>query len=1562
MKYNCYILYKFFILLLFTVITLPVSAQTASSKARIHSTNYSILSTENITICNNQLPFLWNGLTCPTAGNYSVTLTATNGSDSVATLILNVINIGTSITNAVICNNQLPYSWNGNTYVTDGTYSVTLTSSSGCDSVPILSLTVNDVVTSTTNNVICSNQLPFNWNSINYSAAGTYIATLVSAAGCDSIATLNLSVKPVTFSTTNSVICSNQFPFTWNGNSYATAGSYQVTITGSNGCDSIATLNLTTKPTTFSNTSVSICSNQLPYQWNGNSYATGGTFQVNLPGSNGCDSIATIIINIRPVANSTTNISICAGQLPYVWNGSSYNTAGTFPLTFSGSNGCDSIARLHLTIIPFLTSITEQIVCVTDLPYSWNGNSYLLPGNYTAAFVTSAGCDSIATLQLTVDSSQDTQLTLIICNNELPFVWNGYVFASTGTYGISPSVNVGGCDWISSLELLIQPVLPSTATVSICNNQLPYSWNGNNYTMSGLYGITLTSSAGCDSLANLALTVNPISTSSTIASICTNQLPFNWNGTNYATSGTHTANLVSVNGCDSLATVVLTVNPVKTSTTTLSICNGQLPFTWNGNNYPGAGIFSVTLTATNGCDSVATLNLSVLTFLSSTTNITICSNQLPFLWNGNTYISGGSFTVTLLSSAGCDSIVTLNLTENNAIVSNTILNICNTQLPFSWNGNSYAAAGNYSITLISSNGCDSIAGLTLLAGNAVTSTTTSTICNNQLPYNWNGNSYPVAGTYPVTLTSSSGCDSIATLNLLVTDILTSTTNVTLCTSELPYSWNGNSYSVAGTYSFTTTTSGGCDSVPILSLAVVPYVTSTTAITICNNELPYNWNGETYITAGTYAVLLNGTGACDSLATIILNVLPPISSTTTMAVCASQFPFSWNGNSYASPGIYNITLISSGGCDSIATLQLSEIPIAISNTIFTTCVNELPYQWNGNDYGTAGSYSITLSGSNGCDSIATLVLLVNPTLSSNNNINICINQLPYSWNGNSYGSAGNYSVTLNGSNGCDSVATLILTATPVVTSETIVSICNSALPYSWNGNSYANAGLYTVTLAGSSGCDSVASLQLITIPLATGSTTVTTCNNQLPYFWNGNNYNTAGVYATTLVSSAGCDSIATLNLFVNETSTSNTVASICNNQLPYNWNGQAYNTSGNYPITLNNSSGCDSIATLLLTVSQIQLSSHSISVCSSELPFNWNGQNYNNSGSYTANLVSTNGCDSIATLILHVNPSPIIPAVVSPIIYCEQDDAVTLSAAITTTGSTLQWYSMATGGTANMNAPTPSTLVVGTTNYYVSQLLGNCEGPRALITVTVNSKPNLGPDKELKICFGQTANISGLYDTTGIIGNWTQNGSVANDLTTVGIAGIFQLDVINNNGCTDTVLVNLSIQPQLIADAGNDADIEYNVPFQLSGSGGGTYQWSPSNLFNNPFIVNPAVTLTADATLVLLVTDDIGCIDLDTVNFRVLNGPTFYVPSAFTPNGDGLNDTFKPIGVGIASIEYFRIFNRYGELVFETSEIGKGWDGIYRGVKQPGGNFVWSLKGTDRKGSLKTMKGNVVLIR
>ena len=113
---------------------------------------------------------------------------------------------------------------------------------------------------------------------------------------------------------------------------------------------------------------------------------------------------------------------------------------------------------------------------------------------------------------------------------------------------------------------------------------------------------------------------------------------------------------------------------------------------------------------------------------------------------------------------------------------------------------------------------------------------------------------------------------------------------------------------------------------------------------------------------------------------------------------------------------------------------------------------------------------------------------------------------------------------------------------------------------------------------------------------------------------------------------------------------------------------------------------------------------------------------------------------------------------------------------------------------------------------------------------------------------------------------------------------------------------------------------------------------------------------------VLITDIAGCKLSATVLVKVYNGITYYLPNAFSPNGDGLNEVFRPIPAGIVSTEYFRIFSRYGQLIFETSQPLKGWDRTFKGIKQPVGNYVSSIKGMGNNGKVVEMKGNVVLVR
>ena len=410
---------------------------------------------------------------------------------------------------------------------------------------------------------------------------------------------------------------------------------------------------------------------------------------------------------------------------------------------------------------------------------------------------------------------------------------------------------------------------------------------------------------------------------------------------------------------------------------------------------------------------------------------------------------------------------------------------------------------------------------------------------------------------------------------------------------------------------------------------------------------------------------------------------------------------------------------------------------------------------------------------------------------------------------------------------------------------------------------------------------------------------------------------------------------------------------------YTWNGTTYTSSGNYLYNYTNASGCASTDTLHLTINIPATSLTQISICSSQLPYVWNALSITTSGIYNIHLTSSTSCDSIATLDLNVIQSPAAPVVNSPINYCQFLNASPLSP---TANYPLIWYNQPIGGTGFSTTPIPSTTIFGIQHYYVSQYNGICESPRVNITIRVSLKPNLGIDKSISLCYNDSVNFAGLFNTTDLLVGWTYAG---NPIATPGIVytpGAYQIIASTGAGCSDTANVQVAVQPEIIANAGVDQIIESNQTITLQGAGGINFQWSPAGLFNNPGISNPTVQANQDTIVVLTVTDNVGCKDTDTLKIKVLDGPEIYMPNAFTPDGDGRNETIKPICVGIAQLEYFKIFDRFGKQVFESNTISKGWDGIYKNAKQPMGNYVYIIKATNRLGKSIFMKGNIVLIR
>lgn len=238
------------------------------------------------------------------------------------------------------------------------------------------------------------------------------------------------------------------------------------------------------------------------------------------------------------------------------------------------------------------------------------------------------------------------------------------------------------------------------------------------------------------------------------------------------------------------------------------------------------------------------------------------------------------------------------------------------------------------------------------------------------------------------------------------------------------------------------------------------------------------------------------------------------------------------------------------------------------------------------------------------------------------------------------------------------------------------------------------------------------------------------------------------------------------------------------------------------------------------------------------------------------------------------------------------------------------------------------------------------------------------------CKNTFVSLTGVLRSGPVVNSWNwqfHDGGVANNAGTQKLyttSGVFPVQLTGTSvmGCrSDIVTKNITIF-DAAAFAGNDTAIIINEPFQLNGTGGLTYEWTPPAGLNNPRIPNPVATLAQDKQYVVKVTTARGCIGYDSINIRVFLAPEIYVPKAFSPNSDGLNDLLKAIPVAIRDFKHFSVYSRYGELVFTTTIPSKGWDGMYNGRKQNNAAFVWYASGVGFNGQLVFRKGSVVLIR
>ena len=357
--------------------------------------------------------------------------------------------------------------------------------------------------------------------------------------------------------------------------------------------------------------------------------------------------------NIQATQPITLNInaSICPNQT-YTQNGFNADSNGIYTRNLTAVGGCDSIIYLILKVKEPDTTRIDAYICQGQV-YNYNGFNVNATGEYYQTIPSSIGCDSTLVLNLVVYQPDTTIFNASVCPGH-GYTQNGFF---TGTPGIHTLnlYNQYGCDSILVLNLSLYNTDTTYFNASICQGEI-YSQNGFYEMWPGTYTRSFFSSHWCDSVVVLNLAVNPNYHTQYYESICQGEV-YNQYGFNCDTSGTYIHNLQSINGCDSITTLYLIVNPNTNSTITDTICEGEQYFFYN--IFPDStGVYIHEYQNQYGCLSTDSLYLTVINKTYSSIDTTTCNS---YNLNGIEYYSSGIYEQTLVNSEGCDSIITLNL-------------------------------------------------------------------------------------------------------------------------------------------------------------------------------------------------------------------------------------------------------------------------------------------------------------------------------------------------------------------------------------------------------------------------------------------------------------------------------------------------------------------------------------------------------------------------------------------------------------------------------------------------------------------------------------------------------------------------------------------------------------------------------------------------------------------------------------------------------------------------------------------------------------------------------------
>lgn len=695
-----------------------------------------------------------------------------------------------------------------------------------------------------------------------------------------------------------------------------------------------------------------------------------------------------------------------------------------------------------------------------------------------------------------------------------------------------------------------------------------------------------------------------------------------------------------------------------------------------------------------------------------------------------------------------------------------------------------------------------------------------------------------------------------------------------------------------------------------------------------------------------------------------------SITVTPQSGSGNYSYNWAGGQSTNAvtgvaaGIYQLTLTdnSTANCfiDTSFTLNSnSSLTVAISNVVNPTCT------------GNNGSLTVTLSGGSGPYTITVDTGSASYNITSPIAGQVNQGNLP----------AGTISVSVVDGGGCTASVSATLTAPANCCTFTISA--NTTLPGCGTANGSISltvsngSGNYTYNWSNGQSTSSLSALQAGTYPVTITDNAFAGCTRDTSF----------------TLSNPNSPTINTLNL-VQETCQGTSdgsitiVASGGSGSLSYQWSANAATgnlataanlTAGQYYFTVTDIANCQTSGTATIqsgiccnlqiavtaTPTNCGLNNGAISVqaTNGNTPYNYALKpgplqtdsffNQLPAGSYEVLVVDNNGCADSASVTVAASTNTLAITFATTDVSCNGGADGTIVSNVTG-GSPLYNYLWSNGSTnSTISAVSAGQYIVSVTDNDGCSVTGT-----AVVSQPAPLVVTLGNDTT--ICTGNQISLQGPAGYQTYSWSTGETGSQIQTNTT----GLYILTVTDNNNCSASASVNINVAIPVKPDIGSDISITEGESTLLSATNisgaNGTYLWSPAQTLSCSNCNAPVATPATNTIYTLLYADANNCTVSDTILVSVAPVGNIFFPTAFSPNGDGNNDIYRVLG---SSPKFFRlkIFNRWGEQVFESNNINDGWDGIYKGLPQPMAVYVYSCTVTLQNNQTRDYKGSITLL-